>query len=88
MRRFHLFQDSRVHLITRTGSLGATKNRSNRSTGSRGSATAIHAPLGRRFLYIVHAQAGVRHSLSDPHAYGEANLIGFRCHDAFEQQSW
>jgi UDP-glucuronate 4-epimerase len=32
-----------------------------------------------RFLYIVHlaAQAGVRHSLSDPHAYVEANLTGF-----------
>jgi UDP-glucuronate 4-epimerase len=32
-----------------------------------------------RFLHVVHlaAQAGVRHSLTDPHAYAEANLIGF-----------
>ena len=32
-----------------------------------------------RFPYVVHlaAQAGVRHSLTDPHAYAEANLIGF-----------
>ena len=32
-----------------------------------------------RFQYVVHlaAQAGVRHSLSDPHAYAEANLTGF-----------
>src|SRR6476659_4200782 len=33
----------------------------------------------RRFPFVVHlaAQAGVRHSLSDPHAYVEANLVGF-----------
>jgi UDP-glucuronate 4-epimerase len=32
-----------------------------------------------RFPQVVHlaAQAGVRHSLVDPHAYGDANLIGF-----------
>src|SRR5690348_12758126 len=32
-----------------------------------------------RFPYVVHlaAQAGVRHSLIDPHAYVEANLVGF-----------
>jgi UDP-glucuronate 4-epimerase len=32
-----------------------------------------------RFPYVVHlaAQAGVRHSLVDPHAYADANLIGF-----------
>ncbi len=32
-----------------------------------------------RFLYVVHlaAQAGVRYSLVDPHAYADANLIGF-----------
>jgi UDP-glucuronate 4-epimerase len=32
-----------------------------------------------RFSYVVHlaAQAGVRHSLTDPHAYADANLIGF-----------
>ena len=32
-----------------------------------------------RFPLVVHlaAQAGVRHSLTDPHAYAEANLIGF-----------
>ena len=32
-----------------------------------------------RFAYVVHlgGQAGVRHSLVAPHAYGEANLIGF-----------
>ena len=33
----------------------------------------------RRFPFVVHlaAQAGVRHSLIDPHAYVEANLVGF-----------
>jgi UDP-glucuronate 4-epimerase len=33
----------------------------------------------QRFSHIVHlaAQAGVRHSLSDPHAYADANIIGF-----------
>jgi UDP-glucuronate 4-epimerase len=33
----------------------------------------------RRFAVVVHlaAQAGVRHSLSDPHAYVEANVAGF-----------
>ena len=33
----------------------------------------------RRFPVVVHlaAQAGVRHSLSDPHAYVEANIAGF-----------
>ncbi|MGH2849762.1 MAG: NAD-dependent epimerase [Solirubrobacteraceae bacterium] len=32
-----------------------------------------------RFAHVVHlaAQAGVRHSLTDPHAYVEANLAGF-----------
>ena len=32
-----------------------------------------------RFPYVVHlaAQAGVRHSLVDPHAYADANLTGF-----------
>lgn len=32
-----------------------------------------------RFRFVVHlaAQAGVRHSLTDPHAYIEANLVGF-----------
>ena len=32
-----------------------------------------------RFAYVVHlaAQAGVRHSLVDPHAYAGANLVGF-----------
>jgi UDP-glucuronate 4-epimerase len=32
-----------------------------------------------RFRYVVHlaAQAGVRHSLVDPHAYADANLLGF-----------
>jgi UDP-glucuronate 4-epimerase len=33
----------------------------------------------RRFPYVVHlaAQAGVRHSLVDPHAYIDSNLVGF-----------
>jgi UDP-glucuronate 4-epimerase len=33
----------------------------------------------RRFPNVVHlaAQAGVRHSLSDPHAYVDSNLVGF-----------
>ena len=32
-----------------------------------------------RFPHVVHlaAQAGVRHSLNEPHAYAEANLVGF-----------
>jgi UDP-glucuronate 4-epimerase len=32
-----------------------------------------------RFEHVVHlaAQAGVRHSLTDPHAYVDANLVGF-----------
>ena len=32
-----------------------------------------------RFDVVIHlaAQAGVRHSLLDPHAYADANLIGF-----------
>jgi UDP-glucuronate 4-epimerase len=32
-----------------------------------------------RFAYVVHlaAQAGVRHSLTEPHAYVDANLVGF-----------
>jgi UDP-glucuronate 4-epimerase len=32
-----------------------------------------------RFPYVVHlaAQAGVRHSLTDPHTYVDANLVGF-----------
>jgi UDP-glucuronate 4-epimerase len=32
-----------------------------------------------RFAQVVHlaAQAGVRHSLVDPHAYADANLTGF-----------
>ena len=32
-----------------------------------------------RFPHVVHlaAQAGVRHSLADPHAYADANLTGF-----------
>jgi UDP-glucuronate 4-epimerase len=32
-----------------------------------------------RFAYVIHlaAQAGVRHSLVDPHAYVDANLVGF-----------
>jgi UDP-glucuronate 4-epimerase len=31
------------------------------------------------FPYVIHlaAQAGVRHSLTDPHAYADANLLGF-----------
>ncbi len=34
---------------------------------------------GERFPFVVHlaAQAGVRHSLVDPHAYVAANLVGF-----------
>ena len=32
-----------------------------------------------RFPFVIHlaAQAGVRHSLVDPHAYADANLVGF-----------
>jgi UDP-glucuronate 4-epimerase len=34
---------------------------------------------GERFPVVIHlaAQAGVRHSLTDPHAYAESNLTGF-----------
>jgi UDP-glucuronate 4-epimerase len=33
----------------------------------------------QRFAAVIHlaAQAGVRHSLADPHAYADANLVGF-----------
>jgi UDP-glucuronate 4-epimerase len=39
--------------------------------------TALFAE--HRFPFVIHlaAQAGVRHSLVDPHAYVEANLVGF-----------
>jgi UDP-glucuronate 4-epimerase len=32
-----------------------------------------------RFPHVIHlaAQAGVRHSISDPHAYADSNLVGF-----------
>jgi len=42
--------------------------------------TAIADLFAReRFPYVVHlaAQAGVRHSLIDPHSYVDANLVGF-----------
>jgi len=34
---------------------------------------------GRGFAYVIHlaAQAGVRHSIAEPHDYGAANLVGF-----------
>jgi UDP-glucuronate 4-epimerase len=43
----------------------------------RGGVAALFAE--HRFPYVVHlaAQAGVRHSLIDPHAYVDANLQGF-----------
>lgn len=43
----------------------------------RGAITALFAE--HKFPQVVHlaAQAGVRHSLRDPHAYADANLIGF-----------
>jgi UDP-glucuronate 4-epimerase len=43
----------------------------------RGAVAALFA--GRGFDRVVHlaAQAGVRHSLVDPHAYAGANLVGF-----------
>jgi len=43
----------------------------------RGSTAALFAE--HRFPFVVHlaAQAGVRHSLVDPHAYVDANLQGF-----------
>jgi UDP-glucuronate 4-epimerase len=43
----------------------------------RAGMAALFAQHG--FQYVVHlaAQAGVRYSLVDPHAYAEANLIGF-----------
>jgi UDP-glucuronate 4-epimerase len=42
--------------------------------------TAVDALFAKeRFPFVVHlaAQAGVRYSLTDPHAYGDANLQGF-----------
>ncbi len=38
-----------------------------------------HLFASHRFAQVVHlaAQAGVRHSLREPHAYAEANLVGF-----------
>src|SRR6202140_1081185 len=38
-----------------------------------------HLFAANRFPYVIHlaAQAGVRHSLEDPHAYVNANLTGF-----------
>jgi UDP-glucuronate 4-epimerase len=43
----------------------------------RGAMASLFAQ--HRFPYVVHlaAQAGVRHSLVDPHAYADANLLGF-----------
>ncbi len=43
----------------------------------RAGMTALFAE--HRFPYVIHlaAQAGVRHSLVDPHAYADANLTGF-----------
>src|SRR4249919_3944973 len=43
----------------------------------RGATAALFA--AEKFPYVVHlaAQAGVRHSLTDPHAYVDANLQGF-----------
>ncbi len=42
---------------------------------------AVMAELfaARRFDYVIHlaAQAGVRYSLVDPHAYADANVVGF-----------
>lgn len=35
--------------------------------------------LAHKFPHVVHlaAQAGVRHSLADPHAYADSNIVGF-----------
>jgi UDP-glucuronate 4-epimerase len=43
----------------------------------RGATESMFA--AHRFPYVIHlaAQAGVRHSISDPHAYVDANLTGF-----------
>jgi UDP-glucuronate 4-epimerase len=43
----------------------------------RGATAALFA--SHRFADVIHlaAQAGVRHSLVDPHAYADANMIGF-----------
>ncbi|MDF2232875.1 NAD-dependent epimerase/dehydratase family protein [Albimonas sp. CAU 1670] len=44
-----------------------------------GLAAALDAAVGERPAYVVNlaAQAGVRWSIENPHAYGEANLAGF-----------
>jgi UDP-glucuronate 4-epimerase len=43
----------------------------------RGATESVFA--AHRFRHVIHlaAQAGVRHSISDPHAYVDANLTGF-----------
>src|SRR5262249_56215496 len=49
----------------------------NMDIGERKSVAALFA--AHRFPAVVHvaAQAGVRHSLIDPHAYVDANVTGF-----------
>jgi UDP-glucuronate 4-epimerase len=49
----------------------------NRDLADRAGITELF--VGERFPFVVHlaAQAGVRHSLIDPHAYADANLTGF-----------
>src|SRR6516162_9320896 len=48
-----------------------------RDLAEREGAAALFAT--HRFPYVVHlaAQPGVRHSLTDPHAYVDANVVGF-----------
>src|SRR5260221_125115 len=45
----------------------------------KGRGTFAELFAAHRFPQVVHlaAQAGVRHSLTDPHAYADANLTGF-----------
>ncbi len=42
-------------------------------------AAIVELFAGNRFDVVIHlaAQAGVRHSLVDPHAYADANMVGF-----------
>ena len=43
----------------------------------RAGVAALFATYGFRNVIHLAAQAGVRHSLVDPHAYADANLTGF-----------
>ena len=65
----------RARLATLEGSPGVSFRRAD--VADRAAMAALFGT--GRFGRVVHlaAQAGVRHSLKDPHAYADANLVGF-----------